>query len=202
VVLSPPGSIASQYTLALPLIPASNSFMTLDTSGNMAGSIATSLGITGSNIANATINKTKLTALGQQVSSNCGAYSVNGPATSGSTSNLITNLQVTITTTGRPVMIMLLPGNQASLQASIGSSAGATIGLQLQNGSGDLAYWELNPQFNYGGSSTGFSVQYAPNFFYVDTSAPAGSNTYTMYALTGVQTTLKLYFCTLIAFEL
>jgi hypothetical protein len=50
VVLSPPAGIASQYTLTLPLLPASTRFMQLDNSGNITASIAVSGGLTTSNI--------------------------------------------------------------------------------------------------------------------------------------------------------
>lgn len=58
--LAPPAAMAASFGLTLPSIPASTSFITLDASGNMLGSIATSLGITGSNIAANTITGAKM----------------------------------------------------------------------------------------------------------------------------------------------
>ena len=50
VVVNPPSTISSIYDLYLPLIPSSTSFLTIDTSGNITGSVSTSGGITGANI--------------------------------------------------------------------------------------------------------------------------------------------------------
>lgn len=52
-------TLSGSYAVALPAIPGSTSFLTIDTSGNMASTIPTSLGIVGSNIANSTIGNTK-----------------------------------------------------------------------------------------------------------------------------------------------
>lgn len=60
VTLRPQPALGSNYTITLPSIPASLSFVTLDTSGNLSGSIPTSLGITGSNIASSTITSDKI----------------------------------------------------------------------------------------------------------------------------------------------
>jgi len=60
LTLQPPAALSSNFTITLPSIPGSTSFLTLDTSGNISGSIATSLGITAANIANATITGGKI----------------------------------------------------------------------------------------------------------------------------------------------
>jgi hypothetical protein len=58
--------------------------------------------VTTTKIADANVTKAKLAALGQQVSSSCGSFS----STSGTKTD-VTNLTVTITTTGRPVMLVM-----------------------------------------------------------------------------------------------
>jgi len=60
LTLNPPAAMSSDYSLVLPSLPVSTSFMTLDASGNMAGSISTSGGIVGSNIAALTITAAKI----------------------------------------------------------------------------------------------------------------------------------------------
>lgn len=50
LTLSPPNAMASNYGLTLPSIPGSQSFLTLDASGNIAGYASISQGLTGSNI--------------------------------------------------------------------------------------------------------------------------------------------------------
>lgn len=73
VTLSAPSSLASNYSLTLPLSPAAQSFLSIDTSGNIAAFAAVSAGITGSmiasqtiaasNIVNATITTSQIAAL-------------------------------------------------------------------------------------------------------------------------------------------
>lgn len=60
LTLSPPAAMAANFSLILPSLPVSTSFMTLDTSGNMAGSIPIANGITASNIANQTVTATQI----------------------------------------------------------------------------------------------------------------------------------------------
>lgn len=60
VRVNPPSGISSQYDLNLPLLPVAQSFLLLDSSGNITASVPVSLGITGSMIANGTITLNKL----------------------------------------------------------------------------------------------------------------------------------------------
>lgn len=60
VQLDPPAAISSQYNIALPILPAVNSFMAIDNAGIITASIAISQGITNTNIANNTITGIKL----------------------------------------------------------------------------------------------------------------------------------------------
>lgn len=62
LTLSPPNSMVANYQLNLPNLPSSTSFLTLDTSGNIVGSIPTNQGITGSNLAGNTIDGSKIVA--------------------------------------------------------------------------------------------------------------------------------------------
>jgi len=56
VVLGPPTGISRQFNINLPFQPSLNpAFVTIDTSGNMASTVSTAGGITGSNIGNQTI---------------------------------------------------------------------------------------------------------------------------------------------------
>lgn len=78
LTLSPPGAMASNYSLVLPSVPGSLSFVTLDTSGNLgtassvSGSQIAAGSITGSQLANGTITTTQISSsagiLGSQLS--------------------------------------------------------------------------------------------------------------------------------------
>lgn len=136
LTLAPPSAMGNDYQLNLPAIPGATSFMTLDTSGNMAGSIATSGGITSTNIANNGISRPNLPLVGQQQSSSCGSF---GPIVS-ATGSPITNLTVTITTTGRPVMVSLQGDgtqnnsfNASTGFLSTGSSFQCIVGMVRDN---------------------------------------------------------------------
>ena len=125
LTLSPPAAMAANFNLVLPSLPGTPQFMTLDTSGNMgtasnisAAQIAAA-SITGSQLANLTVGtaqiaalavtRPKLAAVGQQVSASCGNFSTNN-----TTFTNVTNLSVTITTSGRPVMLIMQPDTSAS----------------------------------------------------------------------------------------
>lgn len=60
LTLSPPAAMGSNYTITFPSVPGSQSFMTIDASGNIAAPITYANGITASNIANATITTAKI----------------------------------------------------------------------------------------------------------------------------------------------
>lgn len=62
LTLAPPNAMGANFQLTLPNIPGSNSFLGIDTSGNISGFIPQSQGITASNIANATITQTQIAA--------------------------------------------------------------------------------------------------------------------------------------------
>lgn len=107
VILGPPSGISSQYNIQLPAIPSSQSFLTIDTSGNIAPYASINQGISRSN----------LVVVGQQISASCGIFN-----TANTSPTNVTNLSVTITTTGRPVMVMLIPdgsGNESGMGTAV-----------------------------------------------------------------------------------
>lgn len=94
LTLQPPAAMAADYSVTLPALPGSQSFMTVDTSGNMSGYAPIAQGIT----------RTNLASVGQQISGSSGGFT-----TSSLAPVAVTNLSVTITTTGRPVMVFCQP---------------------------------------------------------------------------------------------
>lgn len=98
ILIEAPSSLATGYVLTLPAIPAQTNVMTLDTSGNISST-------TWNTVAN---NRTRsigatVSAGGVAVSASCGSFS-----TTSSSSVAVTNLSVTITTSGRPVQLMII----------------------------------------------------------------------------------------------
>jgi hypothetical protein len=126
LTLQPPAAMAADTTVTLPSIPGSQSFMTIDTSGNMAGYASINQGITRSNLA----------SVGQQVSSSSGSAQ-----TASAVFVDVTNLSVSITSTGRPIIIMFIPDTSGNgyFGASNTGSGTATAGFQLLRGVSTIA---------------------------------------------------------------
>lgn len=115
LTLSAPGSLGSNATLTLPVPPGSTNAITMSSSGTMgfanfdaaqliAGSVtSTQIATHGVAQANLALRSTGTTvgAGGVAISASCGAFGTTGNAIS------VTNLSVTITTTGRPIFVGL-----------------------------------------------------------------------------------------------
>lgn len=135
VTLSAAAGLAADYTLIFPTaLPASQNFLVLDNAGQISNGPAVSAGINTSNIADGAITKPKLAALGQQISSSSGAFTVTT-----NTRTDVTNLTVKITTTGRPVVITLIPAQPGNMNLSIlrGNNS-ATMYVYLVRDSTDI----------------------------------------------------------------
>lgn len=87
--LSAPSSLAANYSMILPLLPASTSFVQLDASGNFTASVGVSAGITAANISAGTITTTQISSsagiLGSQLAT---STSFSGKATQVATKNI------------------------------------------------------------------------------------------------------------------
>lgn len=242
VVLNPPNSIASLYDLQLPALPASTLFVTLDVSGNLStatGILATQIGnatITGSQIASATITGSNIVsqtitqgllavrstgsstegAGGVSISSNCGSFS-----TSSTSFTNVTNLSVTLTTTGRPVFVGLIPfattagsGDISSIgieadPAADGDFAEAEAIFRIQ---GPNAVWNASVLLNAPNSASqaGTVQSSVPpgSLFAIDISVANSPGTYTYTVEAKVQTANSTTadalasYCVLVAYEL
>lgn len=120
VTIQSPSSLAASYSLTFPAaLPGSTSFATIDTSGNIGASISTSQGITQSNLANNSVGtaqiidqnvtQAKLQARATGATVGTGGFAVSASSGAFSTTGgLVTNFDITITTTGRPVVIGIM----------------------------------------------------------------------------------------------
>jgi hypothetical protein len=198
LTLSPPSAMASNFTLTLPTIPASQNFLSIDASGNIGAYAPVSAGITGSNIAAATVTRSNQVAVGQQISSSSGGFS-----TSSTSAVNVTNLTVTITTSGRPVVLLLQSDGTAN-QSFIGF--GSTTSTGVQTGTmGFLRGGSLIAESNFSSNVTGTfqATQWpASSFQYLDVVA-AGTYTYTVQAfVNSTNFGLAVFFTKLVAYEL
>lgn len=197
LTLSPPVSLGSDYALTLPAIPAQTNLMTLDTSGNMGAAVnvdnttlqlATNVlsvkdhGITQVKKALMTTGST-VAAGGFAISSNSGSFS-----TTSLTQIDVTNLSVTITTTGRPVYISLVDNGDASSSITAGknstSGTGYVCQLFLLNGTTAIAKYDLGNLPGIVATTNTIQATYPMGMFtYIDAPA-AGTYTYKFQAIT------------------
>lgn len=208
VTLSPVGGLGSNYTLTLPqLNPVGTCFLTLDTSGSITAGITVTAGITGSmigfgtitaaniasfagiagtqignqtitatNIANNTITRTQEAAVGQAISSSSGIFSTNSTSLT-----TVTGVSVSLTTTGRPVIVALQSdstGSAAELDVSSNGFNFATMNVAILRGGSVIS----NQQIKCAGSAFMNSVAIevpASSIHFLDVVA-AGTYTYTL----------------------
>lgn len=141
ITISPPSSLASNYTITLPSLPAQQSFMTLDQSGNMAAPWTvdnSTLAISGSNVIvkSGGITSTQIAAQGVAQSNiyikttgttvSAGNLAVSAAltgSTSSGTFSDIPNSSITITTTGRPVLFSLVSNGSTGQLFSVNGTS-------------------------------------------------------------------------------
>lgn len=143
-------------------------------------------------------NATPALAGGVVVSSSSGNFS----NSSGSLVS-VTNLSVTITTTGRPVMILLQDdgsGNASSIGASTSSQQTAAMSIEVLRGA-SLVSLQLISQTSPNSGLNG--VQIPSSSFRVLDPVAAGTYTYSIkvQSLTSSMTALVAY-CKLVAYEI
>lgn len=127
--LYPPAAMGADFNLTLPSLPASQKFMTLDASGNISAPWAvdnSTLEISSNTlqVKDLGITRPKLAALGQQLSSSCSTF-----VTTSATLVDVTNLTVTITTTGRPVCLAVVSDGTGTASEIGPAASGATASL-------------------------------------------------------------------------
>lgn len=181
VTLSPPSGISSAYDQALPLNPSVTSYVTIDSSGNMLSTIPITANIS--------------------TSASCGVFNTTSvsPVT-------VTNLTVSITTKGNPVMVIVGGDNSTATSSiellPISSTISNAATLNVLNGATVLNSWGITTFPDVGSSSTQI-IEIPASFQLVDSSvigAP-GTYTYTIQAQTsGGQLTVNNV--TLTAYEM
>lgn len=201
------GSATTSYSLTFPpAVPASKRILKMDTSGNLtvedydvdnstieSGSISLrikDLGVGTAQIAAGAVTPEKRAALGHQISSSCGSlYTVQTSYAA------VTNLSVTITTTGRPVYLGIIDdgsGNESGMYVNASRSAR----LRFMRDSTALG----NSRWGNGANTS--STVWALDYWHIDVPA-AGTYTYTLQAIcTGSAGDAGIWYKKLIAYEL
>jgi hypothetical protein len=183
--ISVPAGLVGNYALVLPAaLPGATSLVSLGLTGQLgvvtypllAASIANgtltttqlspTAGIVGSQLAAAAgIVRPQLASVGQQVSASCGGFS-----NSGAVEVDVTNLTVTLTTTGRPVILMLIPDGASSASFGNPTTAGT---LYIDRGGSNIAQWGSS---NSNGTWLGSNFIAGNGIVYID---PVAAGTYT-----------------------
>ena len=164
------GALSGNYTLTLAnALPASTSFLTSATSGQLGyiatlgalttanlsasagilgsqlsasagivGTQLTNLTITAAQIANSTITRAKEAAVGQQISSSSGTFTT----TSGG--GFQSAISTTITTTGRPVMVIVQPDTSTNAAFIQPNGTTQTVLLRIARNI-EIARWAWTP---------------------------------------------------------
>lgn len=164
ITVSAPAGLSADYPLVWPAsLPGSNAFLTVDNSGNIGDSVAFPLPMSG--IANGAVGPAQMATPNMLVSSSSGAFnSTSSPFVP------VTNMDLTLTTSGKPVNITFQPDGTSNL-GEVGPDGNATMTLQInRNGSPIGSYFFNNP------SGRNLIPPGCLNF--VDYNAPAGSNRY------------------------
>lgn len=201
ITLCAPSSLASNYSITWPAsLPASTKIATFDSSGNIGDvydvdqstlTISSNLlqiknsGVNTPQLADGSVTPAKRAALGQQISSSCGSFT-----TTNTSFTAVTNLSVTITTTGRPVMLMIISDGTTTTSYINGGSAVA--GFAFFRGSTQLS--------NYSMVGSGIIVP-SSSLQLLDPVA-AGTYTYTLRASTSTGGSASIFFSKLAVYEL
>ncbi len=161
------------------------------------------LAVTTAKIAALAVTRPKLAALGQQVSSSSGAFST----ASGAFVD-VTNLSVTITTTGRPVVIAL-ESDGGGLPAYVGTAmgtAGATVtpqgSLRVLRGATEIAQVQVDAALTVSAGTITVGLDVPPPGVLVIDAVAAGTYTYKLQAKVTSGTNTKVAQCVLVAYEL
>lgn len=158
-------------------------------------------------IPNGNVSQAKLASRATGTTVGAGGFAISGSSgvfsSTSSTPVAITNLSVTITTTGRPIYVGLQPVNTTSTVNLAGISTGAAgssagVMFYIFNGSTQIAYAQVALQV-VGGSNIGSTVP--PSSLSIIDLQPAGTYTYSIKGAAG-STSFAVINCVLIAYEL
>lgn len=157
------------------------------------------LAVTTGKIADGAVTQAKRASLGQQVSSSCSNY------TSAATSNTdVTNLSISITTTGRPVFVGLISDGSGNISnILINPTAGTTVirtfFLFVRDAS-TVSEQELGHVVNTSGSTQAIRAPVS-SLWHIETPA-AGTYTYKLQIRNAADTGVGVNYAKLIAYEL
>jgi hypothetical protein len=223
ITISPPSGLAANYTITLPSAAPSlsPSFLVENTAGVMSYVSTDSTASTGttlqvasgvlqvspggiqlanmavnsvgtSNLVNNSVTPAKLSSANAITSASCGAFSTSSNSYVG-----VTNLSVTIVTSGRPVLLMLRPDNNGTNQSSVMAFTGYGRLRFVLYGSG-IAEQSIPTTASNVNSYSGLPPS---AYSFIDFQA-AGTYTYAVQVVSQGAGQMNVDFCTLLAMEI
>lgn len=196
VTLSSPTSLAADYTLIMPLVPAVTSFVTLDNSGNMGSNIPVLGALTGANLVpTQTIAQTQIVSYAaQQISTSSGNFT-NG---TGSLTD-VTNLSVNITTQGGAVFLGLQPDSSGNANLIV-ANGGSPVTFMLRVIRDSTTVTNSMTFFN---PTSGFNLSQTCGIFFGLDPVAAGTYNYKVQVqLTSGTGNITIGYLQLVAYEI
>lgn len=212
LTLQPPNAMGSSYSVTLPPpnSTGTTAFLTYDTSNNI-GVLTGNGGITGANIAVGTVAQANLAPRSTGTTVGAGGVAVSlgsgGFSTTSTSAVQVTNMSVTITTTGRPVYVAVqaLPTSSGSqiFVAATNLSTLASGRLLIENGGTSVATQVIGISGPVGSNASAQTV--APSSFNgldMTVNGVPGTYTYNFLAQATASCETGVIDCILIAYEI
>lgn len=210
ITIQSPNALAGNYSLTLlPALPGSTQALTVGSSGNIGTITYDNIGVGMTSVGANAIANTRTRATGTTVglggvaiSASCGSFSTNS-----SSFVPVTNLSVTLTTSGRPVMIMLAgdgtSGSYNQIKANGNSSDDAGLDIAFFRGVTQLNLYpcSIRAQVPASGLTATSVSQPASSVQFID-NIGAGTYTYSVKVECDIATTAFVSNSVLIAYEL
>lgn len=154
--------------------------------------------VTTDKIDDGAVTQAKRAALGQQISSTSGAFGNSGSL---SASGAVTNLSVTITTTGRPVKLELISdGSGNACYFNLGALNNTYGGLVFNRDSTEISRNEIGLRIDGGSGGNDLRVP-CSSFSHIDVPS-SGTYTYTVRYYRPGFSGISVYYAKLVAYEL
>lgn len=211
LTLQPPSAMAANYVVTLPVLPAATNIMTLDTSGNMVATLNvdnSSVQITSSLIGIKPQGVLQTALAPRAISTTTGAIgsvvtSVSSGTFSTTSSSLtpVTNLTVTLTTSGRPVRVSLTSAGSTLANVETQSTGGtASAQVAFFNGATQITADSMLTSSN---GATAVQINFPASAFSVlDTSVAGTAGTYTWTVQVSTSQLIGVSNCFLQAYEI
>lgn len=205
ITINPPNALASNYSVTFPgALPAQQNVMTLDQSGNISSVTWDNVGQNMTSVGANAVANSRTRATGSSVAA--GGIAISSSSSAFSTSSTtyvdVTNLSVTIVTTGRPVVLVLNgDSNTSGAETFVSSSVGTASALFkfVRDGSTTVS----NPQVFTMPATSGNPGIPSSSITTLDTGVTAGSHTYKLQTEVNAGTsTVSIFSSILVAYEL